>query len=75
MIPLSERHLRWILREYVIHYDRGRPHSALGPKWFPSQKLLFDMPRCGRDIPKSHRVEVTVVLGGLYHEYRLAKVA
>ena len=31
MIPLSEAHLRSILREWVTHYNRGRPHSALGP--------------------------------------------
>ena len=31
MIPLSEAHLRSILREWTTHYNRGRPHSALGP--------------------------------------------
>ena len=31
LIPLSEAHLRRILREYVRHYNRGRPHSSLGP--------------------------------------------
>lgn len=31
MIPISERHLRQILREWVSHYNRGRPHSSLGP--------------------------------------------
>src|SRR5215471_11604746 len=31
MIPLSARHLRAILGEWVAHYNRGRPHSALGP--------------------------------------------
>jgi len=31
LIPLSEGHLKRILREYVRHYNRGRPHSALGP--------------------------------------------
>jgi putative transposase len=30
-IPLGERHLKAILNEYVVHYNRGRPHSALGP--------------------------------------------
>jgi transposase InsO family protein len=29
MIPMSETHLRSILREWVTHYNRGRPHSAL----------------------------------------------
>jgi transposase InsO family protein len=31
MIPASERHVRAILREWVRHYNRGRPHSSLGP--------------------------------------------
>jgi hypothetical protein len=31
MIPLNERHLRRILREWVAHYNRGRPHASLGP--------------------------------------------
>ena len=31
MIPLHESHLRRILREWVQHYDCGRPQSSLGP--------------------------------------------
>ena len=31
MIPLSEAHLRAILREWVARYNGGCPHSALGP--------------------------------------------
>ena len=31
LIPLNERHLRWILRAWVTHYNRGRPHASLGP--------------------------------------------
>jgi len=29
LIPLNERHLKRILREFITHYNRGRPHSAL----------------------------------------------
>jgi len=31
VIPLSERHLRTLLSEWVPHYNRGRPHASLGP--------------------------------------------
>ncbi len=31
MIPLNERHLRGTLRSWVAHYNKGRPHSSLGP--------------------------------------------
>lgn len=41
MIPLNERHLRQTLRCWVTHYNKGRPHSSLGPG-FPEQ--TFDSP-------------------------------
>jgi hypothetical protein len=31
LIPINERHLRKIVNEFVCHYNRGRPHSSLGP--------------------------------------------
>src|SRR5205807_9642638 len=31
VIPLSEKHLRTIMREWVAHYNQGRPHASLGP--------------------------------------------
>jgi putative transposase len=31
LIPLNERHLCRILKEFVPYYNRGRPHSSLGP--------------------------------------------
>ena len=73
MIPLSEGHLKAILRCWVSHYNQGRPHSALGP----------GVPGPPRDVvivPKSetrHRfaagmlVRAQAVLGGLHHEYSL----
>ena len=30
-IPLSEGHLRRLLKMWSTYYDRGRPHMALGP--------------------------------------------
>jgi hypothetical protein len=74
MIPLSEAHLRAILKEWVTHYNRGRSHSALGPG-------VPDPPEPAAVLPKSksrHRlaagafVRVKSVLSGLHHEYYLA---
>src|SRR5260370_1076176 len=31
IIPLSEGHLRNVLASWMGHYNRGRPHSSLGP--------------------------------------------
>src|SRR5215831_3060806 len=31
LIPFNERHLRMTVRNWTIYYNRGRPHSALGP--------------------------------------------
>jgi transposase InsO family protein len=31
MIPVTEAHLRATLREWVRHYNTGRPHKSLGP--------------------------------------------
>src|SRR5437016_3179116 len=31
MIPFNEAHVRQILKSWTSHYNRGRPHSSLGP--------------------------------------------
>jgi len=30
VIPLGERHLRWVIGEYMEHYHRERSHQGLG---------------------------------------------
>lgn len=52
VIPLSERHLRRIVTEWVDHYNHGRPHTSLGPG-------IPDAPRAdiyarGADLPVGH---------------------
>jgi putative transposase len=32
LIPLNERHLRGILKEWMADYNRGRPHSGPGTR-------------------------------------------
>jgi putative transposase len=73
MIPLSEAHLRSILRKWVAHYNGGRPHSALGPA-VPgppagSARTSKAEPRC-RWTPGA-LVRAKSVLGGLHHEYSI----
>ena len=73
LIPLSEPHLRAILRSWSDHYNRGRPHTSLGPG-MPGPPRV---PPPASDAVCRHRIDaacsVTVrsVLGGLHHEYSL----
>jgi len=75
LIPFNERHLRWILREWVTHYNRGRPHASLGPGIPDPLPEVIRPASVGHHVPKCCRVEVTPILGGLHHEYRLAREA
>ena len=75
VIPLGERHLRSLLKEWVAHYNQSRPHSSLGPG-IPEPSNLLPLPSSGRHtLPEGSRVMARPVLGGLHHEYRLEKVA
>jgi hypothetical protein len=69
MIPFNEGHLRAVLRQWVAHYNRGRPHTSLGPG-IPDAPGSAPMPT-GHRIRDGNRVGVTPVLGGLHHEYWL----
>jgi transposase InsO family protein len=73
MIPLNEGHLRCILREWVAHYNRGRPHASLGPG-IPDAPDLSAVPS-DHQIREGHRVAIKSILGGLHHEYRLERRA
>ena len=70
VISLNEQHLRQILREWVRHYNRGRPHSRLGPG-LPDSQTTMVVPTCRHRIPEGHRVVAMPILAGLHHEYRL----
>jgi putative transposase len=77
MIPLSEAHLRSILKSWVEHYNRGRPHSMLGPGVPDSPQGTAVAPNFG----SRHRLAAGVlvlaksVLGGLHYEYSIARVS
>jgi len=72
VIPLTEDHLRSILRAWVAHYNCGRPHASLGPG-IPNGANTPVLH--GHRIPCDHRVAAQSVLGGLHHEYRLERIA
>jgi transposase InsO family protein len=73
LIPFHERHLRGILRAWVMHYNRGRPHASLGPG-IPEPSPIRPQPT-GHRLPTDGRVIATPVLNGLHHEYQLAREA
>jgi transposase InsO family protein len=64
LLILGRRHLDHVLREYVDHYQRARPHQGLGQR-IPGEALNSVMPRSGR-VARRDR------LGGLIHEYSRA---
>jgi transposase InsO family protein len=74
LIPLSEAHLRLILKSWIGHYNRGRAHMALGPG-IPDPPVTTAV---GSRTNSRHRfgeasaVHAKAVLGGLHHEYSLA---
>ncbi len=77
LIPLSESHLRSILKSWVGHYNRGRPHMSLGPGVPdpPAPWTVAHNRRYRHRIDERLMVRVRSLLGGLHHEYSLAASA
>jgi putative transposase len=71
LIPLSESHLRVILKRWVIHYNAGRPHMALGPGVPdpPPQMQHNIAPTLRHRLREDMIVRARSILGGLHHEY------
>jgi putative transposase len=76
LIPLTENHLRWILREWVPHYNTSRPHMSLGPG-IPQQPASLPVPLQAHRhrLPEHLYVMSHQILGGLHHAYGLAEQA
>ena len=75
IIPLSEGHLRRVLRSWSSHYNRGRPHSSQGPG-VPDRRLSgLRVKPCGHRLTLAHRVVARPIRGGLHHEYSLRRLA
>jgi transposase InsO family protein len=76
LIPLNERHLYGILKEWVGHYNQDRPHMSLGPGIpMPTRALPVSRQAHRHQIPAGQRVVARPVLGGLHHDYRFASRA
>jgi putative transposase len=72
VIPVSEAHLRLILREWVTHYNRARPHSALGPGIPDPPATMGQLQHGCATRQRLPEMRVRAVLGGLHHEYSWA---
>jgi putative transposase len=75
LIPLNERHLKMTIKEWGLHYNRGRPHSSLGPGIPEPKQYRVPASNQRHKLPAGYCVVKTSVLGGLHHEYRLVKEA
>ena len=64
ILILNRRHLDSVLRAYVAHFNRHRPHRslALQPPEAPAAP----------DYPPTPRIDRTEILGGLINEYKAA---
>jgi transposase InsO family protein len=72
-IPFGQTHLQRILREWVTHFNRGRPHMALGPGIPEPLQAKVPARSHWHKLPSGFRVVSKPVLGGLHHEYGLEK--
>ena len=74
LIPLSEAHLRFILKSWVGHYNGGRPHMALGPGVPdpPITPKVVPEPTSRHRRGEAYAVRAESVLGRLHYEYSLA---
>jgi putative transposase len=76
LIPLNERHLRRMLREWVLHYNSGRPHSSLGPGIPDRGRNPTRLRHYKKFAPAtSSEVVARPVLGGLHNEYAWKRAA
>jgi putative transposase len=72
LIPLSEHHLRRILKSWIRHYNGGRPHMSLGPGIPDSPTITaVSAPASRHRRGESYAVRAASILDGLHHEYSL----
>lgn len=72
IIPLTEAHLQKTLRSWLPHYNRGRPHSSLGPGLpDPPSNSCVRLQHHRHRFDRPSRIIARSVLNGLHHEYVL----
>jgi len=76
IILVNEKHLRGTLRSWVTHYNKGRPHSSVGPgiPEIAEKTSSSSRPR-GHTLPGDCSIKAKDNLGGLHHEYWLENYA
>jgi len=75
-IPLTENHLRHLLKQWVQYYNAGRPHMSLGPGIpHPPAALPVPLQAHRHRLPDSLRVVAQPILGGLHYDYGLVERA
>ena len=76
LIPLTEHHLRMLLKNWLTHDNHGRPHCSIGPGIpDPPAGLSVARQEDRHRIPGHLKVVSHPVLGGLHHEYGLKTAA
>jgi putative transposase len=75
LIPFNERHLKFVLKAWIAHFNQARPHMGLGPGIPAPSRATAPEHEHRHRIPADYEVRRAAVLGGLHHEYRLEKVA
>jgi transposase InsO family protein len=76
VIPLNERHLYGMLKEWIGHYNQGRPHMSLGPG-IPQPLASIPAQRQPHRhlLPHDQRFRSRSILNGLHHEYEYEEKA
>jgi len=74
LIPISESHLRSLLKSWASHYNGSRLHMALGPGVPdpPPKSAVPPTYESRHRMAEGLAVLAKSVLGGLHHEYSLA---
>lgn len=77
LIPMSEAHLRAILKDWRAYCNGSRPHMALGPGVPdpPPKTAVFKARRSRHRLREGFVVRAKPVLGGLHQECSLVPVA